>query len=58
VLHEASPTRTEGLANRKLFHAAIVQDEPHPAYQKYDKQMTIEVLKKMYASLHGNFPAH
>jgi hypothetical protein len=58
VLHEASPTRTEGIANRKMLHAPVVQDEPHSAYQKYDKQMAVEVLKKMYASLHGNFPAH
>ena len=53
VLHEASPTSTCHISKRELLYVAIIQDESHPAYQENDKQMTVEILEKVYASLHG-----
>ena len=55
VLHEASPTNTRCIGKRELLYWAIIQDEPHPAYQENDKQMTVKVLKKVYAALHLTF---
>jgi hypothetical protein len=55
VPHEASPASTRRIGKRELLHAPVIQDEPYPAYQEDDKQMTVKVLKKVYASLHLTF---
>jgi hypothetical protein len=55
VPYKTTPTSTYSIGKRKRLHTPVIQDEPHPAYQKNNKQMTVKVLQKVYAALHLTF---